>query len=86
MAVQKGITAMKWDPLGKSYLEISNKDLNTALECVAEIRAAVGDDIDILIEGHGRFNIPTGIKIAKAVLVTGACKNTGVAIVEQQKK
>lgn len=83
MAVQKGITAMKWDPFGKSYLEISNKDLNIALECVAEVRAAVGDDIDLLIEGHGRFNIPTGIKIAKAVLVTGACKNTSVAIVEQ---
>ncbi len=63
--VKKGITAMKWDPFGKSYLEISNKDLNTALECVAEVRAAVGDEIDLLIEGHGRFNIPTGIKIAK---------------------
>ena len=25
----------------------------------------MGDDIDLLIEGHGRFNIPTGIKIAK---------------------
>ncbi|MGN0178046.1 MAG: mandelate racemase/muconate lactonizing enzyme family protein, partial [Monoglobaceae bacterium] len=61
----KGITAMKWDPFGKSYLEISNKDLNTALECVAEVRAAVGDGVDLLIEGHGRFNIPTGIKIAK---------------------
>ena len=65
IAVQKGITAMKWDPFGKSYLEISNRDLNTALECVAEVRAAVGDEVDLLIEGHGRFNIPTGIKIAK---------------------
>lgn len=49
---------MKWDPFGKSYLEISNKELNTALECVAEVRSAVGNDIDLLIEGHGRFNIP----------------------------
>lgn len=65
IAVQKGITAMKWDPFGKAYLEISNKELNTALECVAEVRAAVGDTVDLLIEGHGRFNIPTGIRIAK---------------------
>ena len=64
-AMQKGITAMKWDPFGKSYLEISNKELNTALECIAEVRAAVGDSVDLLIEGHGRFNIPTGIQIAK---------------------
>lgn len=65
IAVKKGITAMKWDPFGKSYLEISNKDLNTAIECVGEVRDAVGDSVDLLIEGHGRFNIPTGIKIAK---------------------
>ena len=64
IAVGRGVTAMKWDPFGKSYLEISNKDLNTALECVSEVRSAVGDEVDLLIEGHGRFNIPTGIKIA----------------------
>lgn len=65
IAVQRGITAMKWDPFGKAYLEISNKDLNTAVECVGAVREAVGDEVDLLIEGHGRFNIPTGIKIAK---------------------
>ncbi len=64
-AVKRGVTAMKWDPFGKNYLEISNKDLNTALECVAEVRSAVGNDVDLLIEGHGRFNIATGIKIAR---------------------
>lgn len=64
-AVSRGITAIKWDPFGKNYLEISNKDLTTALECISEVRSAVGDEIDLLIEGHGRFNIPTGIKIAK---------------------
>lgn len=65
IAVQRGVTAMKWDPFGKSYLEISNKDLDTALRCVAAVRDAVGDGVDLLIEGHGRFNVPTGIKIAK---------------------
>ena len=65
LAVKRGVTAMKWDPFGKSYLQISNKDLDTALECVAKVREAVGDKVDILIEGHGRFDVPTGIKIAK---------------------
>ena len=64
-AVKRGVTAMKWDPFGKNYLNISNKDLNTALECVAKVREAVGDEVDLLIEGHGRFNVATGIKIAK---------------------
>lgn len=64
-AAERGVTAMKWDPFGKNYLEISNKELDTALECIAEVRSTVGDDVDLLIEGHGRFNIATGIKIAK---------------------
>jgi len=65
IAVQRGITAMKWDPFGKSYLEISNKDLDTALRCIAAVRDAAGPGVDLLIEGHGRFNVPTGIKIAQ---------------------
>ena len=65
IAVQRGVTAMKWDPFGKSYLEISNKDLDTALRCIAAVREAAGPGVDLLIEGHGRFNVPTGIKIAQ---------------------
>ncbi len=65
IAVERGVTAMKWDPFGKNYLQISNKDLNTALSCVAAVREAVGDEVDLLIEGHGRFDVPTGIKIAE---------------------
>ena len=64
IAVQRGVTAMKWDPFGKNYLNISNAELNKSLKCVAAVREAVGDDVDLLIEGHGRFNIPTSIKIA----------------------
>lgn len=64
-AVSRGVTAMKWDPFGKNYLEISKKDLNTAIECVGAVREAVGYEVELLIEGHGRFNIPTAIEIAK---------------------
>lgn len=65
IAVKRGVTAMKWDPFGKSYLEITGKDLDKALRCIDEVRRAVGNDVDLLIEGHGRFNIPTAINIAK---------------------
>jgi len=63
--MKRGVTAMKWDPFGKNYLNISNAELDKALRNVAAVREAVGDQVDLLIEGHGRFNIPTGIKIAK---------------------
>ena len=65
IAVQKGITAMKWDPFGKNYLNISGAELDKALRNIAAVRDAVGNDVDLLIEGHGRFNIPTAVKIAK---------------------
>ncbi len=65
VAAKRGVTALKWDPFGKAYLEISNKELSDAMECVAAVREAVGEEMDLLIEAHGRFNIATGIKIAR---------------------
>lgn len=64
-AVERGVTALKWDPFGKSYLQISNQDLDRALRCIAAVREAVGNQVDLLIEGHGRFDVPTGIRIAR---------------------
>ena len=65
--MKKGVTAMKWDPFGKSYLQISNRDLDKAIRCIAAVREAVGEQVDLLIEAHGRFDVPTGIKIAQEV-------------------
>ena len=65
IAKERGVTAMKWDPFGKSYLNISSADLDKAIRCVGAVREAVGNSVDLLIEGHGRFNIPTAVKIAK---------------------
>ena len=64
-AMERGVTALKWDPFGKAYLTLSNAELNNALACVAAVREAVGNRVDLLIEGHGRFDVPTGIRIAK---------------------
>ncbi len=64
-AIQRGVSALKWDPFGKNYLHISNAELDKALRCVAAVREAVGRKADLLIEGHGRFDVPTGIRVAK---------------------
>lgn len=63
--VRRGVTAMKWDPFGKASLDISPQDLRLAINCVAAVREAVGNSVDLLIEGHGRFNIPTAGRIAR---------------------
>lgn len=69
IAVQRGVTALKWDPFGKSYQQISARDLDNALRCVDAVRESVGNQVDLLIEGHGRFDVPTGVKIAKELEV-----------------
>ena len=67
IAVERGVTAMKWDPFGKNYLTISGKELNAALKCIEAVREAVGDEVDLLIEAHGRFDVQTGIRIANEI-------------------
>lgn len=62
-----GVTALKWDPFGKAYMYMENADFRRSIEIVEAVRGAVGNDVDLLIEGHGRFDIATGIKIANAL-------------------
>jgi galactonate dehydratase len=66
-AVSKGFKALKWDPFGSSYLEIDRKQMNMAMECVGAVYDAVKKDADIIIEGHGRFDIPTAVRIGNAL-------------------
>lgn len=63
----KGIKAIKFDPFGKAYLTLSRGEFRTAIEKVEAVRAAAGNDVDILIEGHGRFDIATSVRIANAL-------------------
>ncbi|MEZ4864719.1 MAG: mandelate racemase/muconate lactonizing enzyme family protein [Caldilineaceae bacterium] len=46
---------------------ISNDDLQRGLQVVADIRAAVGNKMAIAIEGHARWDLPTAIRIARAL-------------------
>jgi galactonate dehydratase len=64
-AVALGFKGLKWDPFGSAYLEIDAKTRIEALDTIAAVRAAVGDGIELMIEGHGRFNVPTAIALAK---------------------
>jgi galactonate dehydratase len=62
-AVEQGFSAIKWDPFGSAYLGIDKPQLAQAMECVGAVSDAVGKNIDIIIEGHGRFDIPTAVRI-----------------------
>ena len=46
---------------------IGNEELKRGIAIVADIRKAVGDRMDIAIEGHARWDLPSSVRIAKAL-------------------
>ena len=64
--VDMGYTALKFDPFGQNnYYKISLEELDIAEKRVESVRKSVGDNIDILIEAHAKFNVMNAIKIGK---------------------
>ena len=70
--LDQGITAMKiwpFDPYaeasGGHY--ISAADLKKALEPFEKIRKAVGDEMDIMLECHALWNLPTAVRISRSM-------------------
>jgi galactonate dehydratase len=62
--VARGYRALKLDPFGAASAEISSSDRRRAVEIVATVRDAIGPDVQILIEMHGRFTAAAASKIA----------------------
>ena len=65
--VAQGFRALKWDPFGSAYLSLSAEAFRGALDCVAAVRGAVGPGVELMIEGHGRFDVPTAVRIGHAL-------------------
>lgn len=63
--VSKGIKALKWDPFGKARMTLSREEMDNAVACVATVRQAVGWNVELLIECHGRFNHFTAVNISR---------------------
>lgn len=67
---EEGITAMKIWPFDRAAeinegLSISPKELRDALRPFEEIRTAIGDEIDIMVEFHSLWTLPPALKIAR---------------------
>jgi L-alanine-DL-glutamate epimerase-like enolase superfamily enzyme len=60
--------------------DISASDLARALEPFRKIRRAVGDRMEIMVEGHGLWSLPAAQKIASALEeFQPAWRNSGAA-------
>jgi galactonate dehydratase len=65
--VAMGYTALKFDPFGDAYRFIDREELRLSLGIVEAVRTAVGESVDLLIEGHDRFSVPTAIEVGRAL-------------------
>jgi galactonate dehydratase len=63
--VERGYRALKLDPFGAGSLDISRAERIVALSLVEAVRAAVGPDVEILVEMHGRFSPAVAISISR---------------------
>ena len=79
--VDSGHTALKFDPFPyqgarerhDGYLDgsMSRQDERTAAEMTALIRETAGPDVEILIDAHGRFDVPTAIRLCRTLEEAG---------------
>lgn len=79
--VDSGHTALKFDPFPyqgdreqrDGYLDgaMSRRDEREAAELTALIRETAGPDIEILIDAHGRFDVPTAIRLCRSLEEAG---------------
>jgi galactonate dehydratase len=63
----RGYTALKFDPFGDAWRTLSRYEFDLSIDIIRAVRDAVGSRVDILIEGHSRFNVATAVELALAM-------------------
>jgi galactonate dehydratase len=62
--VERGYRALKLDPFGAASAELAVADERRAIAIVAAVREAVGPEVQIMVEMHGRFTPATAGRVA----------------------
>lgn len=65
--VAEGYTALKFDPFGHALGFLDRKEFRLSLGIVEAVREAVGEDVDLLIEGHDRLAVAPAIEFGCAM-------------------
>jgi galactonate dehydratase len=63
--IAKGYTAMKFDPFGNAWRQMSHYDFDLSMDIIRAVRSTVGPQVDLLIEGHCRFDVATAIRLSE---------------------
>ncbi len=63
--INKGYKSLKFDPFGTGSGFLDYDEYKKSMDIIETVHNAVGDKTEMLIEGHGRFNRSTAMKIGK---------------------
>ena len=66
--VKMGYAAMKFDPFGTAWKKMDRRQMADAEAIVGAIRNAVGEDIDLMIEAHGRFSVDCATQMGRRLM------------------
>lgn len=66
--VARGYGGMKFDPFGAAWKDLTREQMQEAEEIVAAVRGAVGDEIDLMIEVHGRLSVGSAIEMGRRLI------------------
>jgi galactonate dehydratase len=64
-AVARGYRALKFDPFGTAWKEMTAEASDAVIERVAAVREAVGSQVELMIEFHGRLSAASAIVIMR---------------------
>ncbi len=64
--VAKGYRAMKLDPFGAGFYELERDEKLRSIALVEAVRDAVGPDVEIMVEMHGRFSPASAAEMARS--------------------
>jgi galactonate dehydratase len=65
--VKRGYTALKFDPFGPGSGFLSEEEFRNSMNIIEDVRNATGDKVELFIEGHGRFNRSTALRIGRYI-------------------
>jgi galactonate dehydratase len=63
--VERGYRALKVDPFGAGQFELDRIETLRSIALIEAVRDAVGPDVDLLVEMHGRFSPATALRLAR---------------------
>jgi galactonate dehydratase len=61
--IARGYGALKFDPFGTAWKDLSQEESEAAVDRVARVREAIGPRVGLMIEFHGRLSVSSAVQM-----------------------